>query len=206
MGGVIFMTNVSDSVKKEVGLTFEDIGAEKGDKLRSDIIEQAKIYKFLIELHVKEKLKKDITLEAFVELFMEVGVSEKTKSNSKKFNNLINLYVLSSLILEKMEDIRNSSSIMYAINILSEICHKSETIHHNKVFKSVYASQSHARYEDKGKKNELKKLEEIWDNGQWKNEGRGKYNNFANHVIYNDLVEKISFNMITRHISKYDKK
>ncbi|WP_269913808.1 hypothetical protein [Acinetobacter sp. HY1485] len=187
-------------------LTFDSIGKENGEKLRKEMLEQAKIHKFLIELHVKEKLKREITLEEFIELFKIVGVSEKTRSNSKRLNQIINLYSLAFSTLDQIEEIEKGSVISRAIASLADIMHKSETIRHNKLFKSVYASKSHDRHQNESKINELKKLEKLWDKGNWKNEGRGKYNNFANHVIYNDLVENISFNMITRHISKYDKK
>lgn len=49
-------------------------------------------------------------------------------------------------------------------------------------------------------------LEEIWDKGNWTSKGRGKFTNFASHIIHSETVDGMSFETIKNHISKYDKK
>lgn len=52
----------------------------------------------------------------------------------------------------------------------------------------------------------LRQLEKIWDDGEWTKKGRGKYTNFAKHILYNDMVENIEYDAIRNHISRYDKR
>lgn len=68
------------------------------------------------------------------------------------------------------------------------------------------AAKSKAAKQARIREPELRKIEMIWDKENWTDKGRGKYSNFAKHIIYNDLVEILEFDAIKNHISKYDKK
>ncbi|MFC2994290.1 hypothetical protein ACFODO_03180 [Acinetobacter sichuanensis] len=52
----------------------------------------------------------------------------------------------------------------------------------------------------------LKILEETWDKGNWTAKGRGKFTEFASHIIHSETVDDMSFETIKNHISQYDKK
>lgn len=59
--------------------------------------------------------------------------------------------------------------------------------------------------------NEAKRLEpdklilkNKWDQENWTSKGRGKYTNFANKVVKEDLVESMDFDAIRTLMSKYD--
>lgn len=68
------------------------------------------------------------------------------------------------------------------------------------------AAKSKAAKQAKIREPELRKIEKVWDKDHWTTKGRGKYSNFAKHIIYNDLVEILEYDAIKNYISKYDKK
>ena len=74
--------------------------------------------------------------------------------------------------------------------------------------KSIQASKNakiKANKEAVKKEPIYKKLEKLWDKGGWSSKGRGKYSQFAKHILYNDEIEGLEYDAIRNYISKYDK-
>lgn len=77
-----------------------------------------------------------------------------------------------------------------------------------KKIKSIQASKNAKIKADKEaikKEPIFQKLEAIWDDGEWSKKGRGKYSDFAKHVVYNDEIEGLEFDAIRNYASKYNK-
>lgn len=182
------------------------------------------IYKFLISVLEFYLLDKEIDFNHVIkepDIIKEINgaswIFERSHNNIKKLflskvtNNEFFLDV-DFLYLLAVNSPQYINEALTSLNL--KFLEKGSNIHSEnfendlKKFKSIQASKNAKVKADKEaikKKPIFQKLEAIWDDGEWSEKGRGKYSDFANHVVYNDEIEGLGFDAIRNYASKYDK-
>ncbi|MDQ9010078.1 hypothetical protein RFI36_09485 [Acinetobacter gerneri] len=105
------------------------------------------------------------------------------------FNNMVTAHSLQKLENDEPIDDQSFNLVLKKIN----------TIKARKNAK-IKASKEAVKKEPK-----FRKLEQLWIKGDWSSKGRGKYSQFAKHILYNDEIEGLEYDAIRNYISKFDK-
>lgn len=206
------LLHTSQGISKEV-ILFSSLNPSKED-----------IYKFLISVLEFYLLDKEINFNHLIKdpnIIKEInGASwlfERSHNNIKKlflskatnnefFLDLDFLYLLAVNFPQYINEALTSLNLRF-LERGSNI-HSENFKNDLKKIKSIHASKNAKIKADKEaikKEPIFQKLEAIWDDGEWSKKGRGKYSDFAKHVVYNDEIEGLEFDAIRNFASKYDK-